>query len=95
MPDASSFLTSERPNDYEARFAIEGEVRVTSKASSPEEAQAKAYAMLNDDDFGRELDEVLSVKLERVQKSCKMYLVMRGGRPIQVSHLVRYAGDWT
>lgn len=88
MPDPSAFLTNERPNEYEARFAIEGEVRMTFNASSPEEARAKADAMLKDEGFGSELDEVISAKLERVQKSRALYLVMRDGRPMQVSHLI-------
>lgn len=88
MPDASAFATNERPDEYEARYTVTGEVRMTFKACSPEVAQAKADAMLNDDEFGIELDEVLSARLERVQKSCKLYLVTRDGRPMQVSHLI-------
>ncbi|NEK15713.1 hypothetical protein [Rhizobium leguminosarum] len=81
------FLRNERPNEYELRFSVEGQVRLTVKAESLEDAMAQARAMVDEDDFGLELDDVFHVKVDRVRKSCAMYLVTRDGRPMQVSVL--------
>ena len=83
----SGFLKNERPNEYELRFSIEGEVRLTINANSLEHATEQAREMLDEDDFGLELDEVFRVKVDRVYKSCPMYLVTRNGRAMQVSSL--------
>lgn len=85
------FLTNERATQYEARFQVEGEMHVTIHADSKEEAKAKAEAMLEDENFGMELDDVSEVKLRHIWKSPVMYLVTRDGRTMQVSRLE--AGD--
>jgi hypothetical protein len=82
------FSKNERPTEYEARFRVTGEIRVTIHAGSREEAEDKARAMMEDDDFGCELDGVDDVDLSRVWKSPVMYRVIRDGRNMQVSRLM-------
>lgn len=81
------FLKNERPNEYEVRFRIDGEVCVTINAASENEAKEKAQAMLEDNDFGLELDAVIDAKVQYVWKSPAMYLVTRDGWAMQVSRL--------
>lgn len=85
--DASEFLKNEKPREYEARFSVSGEVRVTIMADSKEEAKAKAEAMLDDEEFGVDLDEVSDASLAWISKAGPMFLVTRDGRRMQVSHL--------
>lgn len=85
--DTALFLKNERPNEYEARFKVEGEVRVTIKAESLEDAQSKAEAMMDEKDFGRELDDTHYVDIDHVWKSVPMFLVTRDGTTMQVSRL--------
>lgn len=87
-PNPADFSVNERPTEYEVRFAIRGEVRLTIHASSKVEAQQKAQAMLDDDeDFGLELDGVDEARVDYVWKSQPMFRVTRDGRPMQVSRL--------
>lgn len=85
--DESQFSKNERPNAYEARFAIRGEVLVTITADSAEDAKAKAEAMLDDEDFGLELDDVTDASVDYVWKTPAMFRVTREGRTMQVSRL--------
>ncbi len=87
MIDKSQFSVNEKPNEYLARFRIEGEVTLMIIASSLEEAKAKARKELDDDNFGMELDSVDSANIAHVGKSPPMYRVMRDGHAYQVSHL--------
>lgn len=89
--DASQFLKNECEGDYHAEFEVHGEVYVSIKASSLEEAQAKAKAMLDDENFGHELDSVHEIEAGRIRKDPTMFLVLRDGKNMQVSHLK--AGD--
>jgi hypothetical protein len=91
MIDKSLFSVKEREGEYYATFHVEGEIRVQIKASSKEDAQAKAEAMLEDDDFGQELDEVTNADVSYVWKAQPMYRVTRDGEKMQVSRLE--AGD--
>lgn len=84
---AADFLKNEKPNEFQARFRVEGEILVTIQAESLEEAEAKAKAKLDHDDFGTELDEVTDIGISQVWKSQAMFLVERDGRALQVSHL--------
>ncbi len=86
-PDPDKFLKNERPNEYEARFTVTGEILLTIKADSLEDAQAKARSKLEDDDFGSELDDVGDVRVNHVWKSVPMFLVLRDGKVMQVSRL--------
>lgn len=81
------FLRNERPNEYEVRFRVEGEISVTIKAESLEDAQVKAQAMAEDEEFGHELDQVEDIDIARVWKSQPMFLVTRDGKAMQTSHL--------
>jgi hypothetical protein len=83
----NEFLKNERPNEYEARFSVRGEITVTIKADSLDEAKEKAAAMVEDEDFGLELDEADEVDLRRVQKTPPMFLVTRDGKAMQTSHV--------
>jgi hypothetical protein len=85
--DASAFNINNRPREYEAVFEIEGELRVSIEAASPEEASNKAKQMLDEGDFGLELDEVTHAKVYRIRKRPPMFLVTREGRAMQVSVL--------
>ena len=86
--NSEEFLKNERPNAYEAQFKVEGEVCVTIKADSLEDAKAKANAMMGDEDFGRELDDIHEIEVDRVWKSVPMFLVTRDGKTMQVSRLM-------
>lgn len=85
--DASIFIKDERPREYWARFRIEGEVQVMILAESLDEAIEKAGAMLAEDGFGRQIDEVACSEVEHVWKGQPMYLVTRNGREMSVSRL--------
>lgn len=87
MIDETKFHKNERPNEYQACFKVEGEVRVTINADSLEEAEAKAAAMTDDEDFGTELDDVEWVDVRHVRKTPPMFLVTRDGQNFQVSRL--------
>ena len=82
------FKVNERPDEYEATFSIEGEVSLTIKAESLEAAKAKAQAMLDDEEFGHELDSVEMADVRRVFKTPPMFLVLREGKVMQVSRLM-------
>ncbi|MHA6684460.1 hypothetical protein [Mesorhizobium sp. A556] len=86
--DEAAFLKNERPTEFEARFTVEGEVRVTIEAESLDEAKAKAAAMVEDEEFGLELDEVTDASIGSVWKSPTMFLVLRDGKTMQVSRLI-------
>lgn len=85
--DEAAFLKNERAGEYEARFTVRGEVRMTIKADSLDAAKAVASDKIEDDDFGLELDDVTDVRVDRVWKSQTMFLVTRDGKPWQVSRL--------
>jgi len=85
--DDAGFLKNERPGEFEALFSVRGEIRMTIKAESLDDAKAKAAAMLEDENFGTEIDGVDDIEIERVWKSPTMYLVNRAGEVMQTSHL--------
>ncbi|WP_426126266.1 hypothetical protein [Pararhizobium sp. PWRC1-1] len=85
--NAAGFLQNERPNEYEVRFSVEGEIRVTLIADSLDAAKAKAEAMIESEDFGMELDGVTDSRVDHVMKSRTMFLVTRDGRSMQVSRI--------
>ena len=87
----NGFFENTKPDEYEARFSVSGEVRMNIKASSLEEAKKKAEAMLDDEEFGIELDEVSDASVDYVWKTKPMFLVNRGGKKMQVSLLL--SGD--
>lgn len=86
-PNPDDFVKNERACEYTATFEVRGEVTVTIHADSEAEAKEKAEAMLDSEDFGLELDEVTQADVRRVRKSPPLYLVMKDGRPMQVSRL--------
>lgn len=87
-PNPADFSVNERPREYEVRFKVEGEVRLTIEADSLEDAKAQARTMMEDDDsFGSEIDDVHEVTVDHVWKSPPMYRVQRGDRTMQVSKL--------
>lgn len=83
----NGFYENVRADEYEARFDIQAELSVTIKASSPEEAKAKAEAMMEDPEFGVDVDEVTGINLSFISKTPPMFLVERDGRKMQVSRL--------
>jgi hypothetical protein len=85
--NASDFQQNERPNEYEVRFRVEGEISVTIKADSLDDARAKAQVMADDEEFGLDLDQAEDVSIARVWKSQPMFLVTRDGKSMQVSRL--------
>jgi hypothetical protein len=87
-PTPADFSADTREGEYEARFRVTGEVHVQIKASSLEDARRQAFAMLDDERFGLELDGVDEVEVDRVFKAHTMYRVIREGREMQVSHLL-------
>lgn len=86
-PNPADFSVNERQNEYEVRFTVRGEIRLTVTADSPEAARAQAEAMTEDEEFGLELDDTSEVRLDQVWKSRPMFRVTREGRAMQVSHL--------
>ncbi len=88
MPDEALFSKNERLGEFEAIFRISGEVRMTIKADDLEAAKAQARVRSEDEEFGLELDETTDVQLSYVRKVPAMFRVTRGGRKMQVSHLL-------
>jgi len=87
QPNPDDFTKDEKPGEYGIRFRVKGEIRLTIKAESKEDAKAQAEAMLEDEDFGLELDEVDEVRVDYVYKTPAMFRVMREGKVMQVSRL--------
>ena len=85
--DEALFIKDELPGEFEARFSVRGEIRLTIKADSLEDARAKAEAMLEDENFALELDEADEVSVDNVWKSNPMFLVTRDGQTMRVSTL--------
>lgn len=85
--NGADFLKNEFPNDYDVRYSVEGEINITVKADSLEEARDKAEAQIAGDNLGLEIDVVNSVTVSRVWKTQPMFLVTRGGKIMQVSRL--------
>lgn len=86
-PNKADFIADERPGEYEATFEVRGTIRLTIKAASQEEAEAKAETMTEDDEFGLELDEADEVTVNWVSRPLPMYLVTRDGKKMKVSRL--------
>ncbi|MBD9539960.1 hypothetical protein IB276_10905 [Ensifer sp. ENS04] len=87
QPNEADFVVNERPGEYDATIEVCGRINVTIKAESLEEARAKAEALVEDDGFGLDLDDD-EISVRSVCRSRPMYLVMRDGAKMQVSHLV-------
>ncbi|OCP36764.1 hypothetical protein [Ensifer sp. LC163] len=87
LPNKADFIADERPGEYEATFEVRGTIRVTIKAESLQEAEAKAEVMAEDDEFGLELDEADEVSVNWVSRPLPMFLVTRDGRKMKVSRL--------
>lgn len=89
-PNPADFSVNERPREYEVHIYVKGYVVQQIMADSIDEARAKAESMVdafaNGDDFP-ELDDVSDVRLDRVEKTRRMFRVTRDGKPMQVSHL--------
>lgn len=86
-PDPAIFHKNDKPREYEAVFRVEGEILRTIMADSEDEAREKAKLLLDNEEFGLELDELSEIRMSSVRKTGPMFLVSRGGRKMQVSHL--------
>jgi hypothetical protein len=87
MLNESDFLKDDQPRKWRVTFAVEGEIEVTVDAGSKEEAEEAADELMADEDFGLELDEVLSVRVGRLWKEKPLFLVSREGQTMRVSRL--------
>ena len=86
----ADFSVNDKPREYEVRIRIEGEMRMTIKADSLEEAEAKAEKFADDiaeDRETAELDEVEEVEVASCRRARPMFRVMRDGKACQVSRL--------
>lgn len=93
-PNPADFSVNDRPREYDVRIRVEGEIIMTIKADSQEEAKAQAEKLADDILEGRDfadLDDIEETKVESCWRKSPMYRVMRDGKPMQVSHLE--AGD--
>lgn len=86
--DASAFSTNERHNEYEATFRVSGRVTVTIIADSKEDAETKARAMMDDEEFGLDPNEADEVDLDFIRKTPPMYRVIRDGKIMQSGRLM-------
>lgn len=86
-PDLSAFQADERAREYSVRFDVRGEIYMTIQADSLEAAKAQAEAMVQDDGFGSDLDEVTNADVVSVYKSPPLFFVTRDGRAMKVSRL--------
>lgn len=86
-PNPDDFEVDEKARDYRATFSVQGSLTIDIEAESLEEAKRIAGKLSSDDDFGLELDEVERVEIDHVWRHPPMFLVMRDGRKMQVSHL--------
>lgn len=85
--DISGFWKDDLPGEYQVTWNVSGEISMTIKAASVEEARDKADAMADDEDFGLELDDASDVSVGYIRKSGPMFLVKRGDRVMRVSHI--------
>lgn len=81
------FRVNKREGIYYAEFHVRGTIKVEIEASTEEEADEKAEAMMDGDDFGLELDDCEDIVLRDLSPARPMYLVTRKGETMQVSHL--------
>lgn len=86
-PDAALFVKGEYPNEFIADFSVRGTISMTIHAATLSEAKERAREMAEDDEFGHELDEVSDVALGYVAQRRPMFLVLRDGANMRVSHL--------
>ena len=89
--NSNEFSVNEREGEFEVRFRVSGYITMTINAQNEEEAKAKAYDMIEDEEFGLELDEADDVGVSSVRKHPRMYRVLRNGKAMQSSYLL--AGD--
>jgi hypothetical protein len=87
IPSPDDFSKDEKPGEYCVRFKVKGEILITIKADNIAAAQEKAEDMLEDEDFGLELDEATDVSIRHVYKSPAMFRVLRNGKTMQVTRL--------
>lgn len=86
-PNPEHFSVNEQEGKYDAAFDIRGTIRVRIDASDIDDAKSQAEAMLDDQDFGLELDEVDDAEVNYVLACPPMYRVLEDGQKMQVSHL--------
>jgi hypothetical protein len=90
-PDPSAFSVIERPNEYQVRCRVEGEITLTINAESLADARTKAEEMAEKNPEEFEAFDPDDIRISYVYKSPAMYRVTRDGQAMQVSRLE--AGD--
>lgn len=86
-PNPADFSVDEKPGEYRLTYRVEGEITWTITATDEADARTQAKAMLENEDFGLELDDVIDIRLDGVRKSPPMYRVTQDGKKMQVSVL--------
>lgn len=92
-PNPDDFSRDNRDREYTAIIDVRGTIRVSIQADSREDAQrqAEAEAERIEKEGFVEIDDLDEIELSRMYKDPPMFLVLRGGKNMQVSHLE--AGD--
>ena len=86
-PNPSNFSVNERSREYTARVRVSGDIMLSIQADSLEDAKRQVAEIIEDDDFGTEIDGVDDVSVDWVSKSPPMYRVLRDGDVIQTTSL--------
>lgn len=88
-PKPEDFMVYKREGEFDISFSIRGTISRTIKATSREEAKSIAEAMAYDDDSDEllELDDISDVRVDFVSQKRPLFLVLRDGHPMRVSHL--------
>ena len=88
-PNADDFIMDKREGEFDVEFSIRGTISRTIKAADLEEAKSIALAMAHDEDSDEllELDDIRDASVGCVRARRPMFLVMRNGQAMKVSHL--------
>ena len=87
MIDKTKFSMNERAGEFCVTFDVKGTIYHHFKAENLDDAKAKVSRLLESDDFGCELDDVVEIKAGTVRPEKPMYRVLREGKAMQVTNL--------
>lgn len=88
-PKPDDFIVDKREGQFDVELSIRGTILRTIKADSLEDAKSIAEAMACDEDSDEllELDDIEDARVDRVRPQRPMFLVLRDGKAMKVSHL--------
>lgn len=81
-PDPSKFHYYDRPQEFIVNLRVSGTASLTIRAETHEDAEAKAWEIIERDDFEADLEDCDDVVINCISKSpTRMYLITRPESP--------------